>query len=74
VVDAIFDHADPDWIATALIQRMQDGYQKVADGLLKLLNRALQGSYQWLHNKNYQETNTFRLSLMKRHMLIALAR
>jgi hypothetical protein len=47
--------------------------KKVADGLLKFLDRALQGSYQWPHSKNYQETNTFRLSLMKRHTLIALA-
>jgi hypothetical protein len=37
-VDAIFDHADPDRIATALLQRVQDGDPKVADALLKLLD------------------------------------
>jgi hypothetical protein len=37
-VDAIFDHADPDRIATALMQRVQDGDPNVADALLKLLD------------------------------------
>jgi hypothetical protein len=37
-VDAIFDHADPDRFATALMQRVQDGDPNVADALLKLLD------------------------------------
>jgi hypothetical protein len=38
LVDAIFDHADPDRIATALMQKVQDGNPNVADALLKLLD------------------------------------
>jgi hypothetical protein len=38
LVDANFDHADPDRIATALMQRVQDGDPNVADALLKLLH------------------------------------
>jgi hypothetical protein len=37
-VDAIFDYADSDRIATALMQRVQDGDPNVADALLKLLD------------------------------------
>jgi hypothetical protein len=38
LVDAIFDHADPDWIANALMQRVQNGDPNDADALLKLLD------------------------------------
>jgi hypothetical protein len=35
---AIFDHADPDRIATALVQRVAGWHPTVADALLKLLD------------------------------------